>query len=135
MTWTYDATVRTDLNIVREKIGDTNSAAELLQNETISEKLTLFSDDTVLAAMACVRLILAKIARNHDRSAIGFSGSRSQATKHYQDLLGTLEDESNSGAGGTGGPETSIGGTSVEDKEDLESDTDYRESPFDWDDD
>lgn len=119
MTFTFSSTdLSTDLAKVRVRIGDTKSAAMLLTDEEINAALTASS--TVLAAtVACVKLILAAIARDVDANAGGISTSRSQKTTHYRDLLRDLEAEMRAGAS------PYLGGVSKAEKTSRESNTDF----------
>lgn len=121
MTFTWDATdLSTDLAKVRATIGDTNSNDQLLSDEHITAWLTFYDDDVLLASRRCVRDIIAKLARDFDRSAAGFSGSRSQKINHYKLLLEELEGE-------TGGlAEMFVGGLSKDTEESFDEDEDYK---------
>lgn len=117
MTWTYDETVRTDLNRVREKIGDTDESNQLLADEVLDEFL---DGSTVLdASIEAVERIIAKLARQVSRNAIGISTERDQVTQHYRDLLAQLKAE-------RGGFATVYaGGLSIAEKDSIESNTDF----------
>lgn len=125
MTFTYSSSsIATDLAKVRLTIGDTDSNSPLLTDEEINYFLGE-KDDIVLAACDCVRAIIAKLARDVDRSNLGMSASRSQKQQHYQDLLGRLEAQAMSAGG-----ELFVGGTSLAEKESLEEDDDFEGSAF-----
>lgn len=92
MTFTYSSTdLSTALAKVRLRIGDTDANRPELTDEEVQVYLDRHSDDDLLAAIDCIKLILARYARKPDRSAGGLSGSRSQITQHYRDLLKDLE--------------------------------------------
>jgi hypothetical protein len=127
MTWTFDATsVSTDLAKVRLLIGDTNSASQLLTDEIINVYLSA-KDSVRLAAIDCVQTILAKIAVDVDSNAMGMSGSRSQKTSQYRDLLRDLQAMSNTEA------EVYAGGTSIADADADADDDDLIQPLFDRD--
>jgi hypothetical protein len=118
MTWTFDATdVSTDLAKVRQAIGDVETNAQLLSDEQINGQLTLYPS-ILDASIACVDLILAKLARDVDRSAVGFSGQRSQVLQHYRDLRVELSNRRSAGL------ECTHTGKSITGKQTLTSDTD-----------
>lgn len=95
MTFTYSiANLTTPLAQVRLRIGDTDSNLQLLQDEEISVALATHANAVLPAAIACVRLILARLARDVDTSHAGVSAQRDQKTQHYRDLLQMLLDES-----------------------------------------
>ena len=124
MTWTYSSTsLSTDLAKVRLKIGDTNTNNQLLSDEEIQVSLDEYSD-TKLASIGCIRAILAKLARDIDRSNLGMSAQRSQQIQHYKDLLAELSSESGLYA------EPFFGGGSLDEKDSLESDSDYTGNVF-----
>jgi hypothetical protein len=119
VTWTYDPSdLSDDVSQVRVRIGDTNTHDKLLSDEELQH----FIDDrgtVLLASVSAVRAIIAKLARNIDRSNIGMSAQRSQSIQHYRDLLRELERESGAH---TGAPR--VGGISKSDKATAESDSD-----------
>jgi len=93
VTFTYsDTDLTTDLAKVRLRIGDTDSDDPLLTDEEIQVSLDATSTNAG-ASVACVKRILALLARDIDRNGTRFSGSRSQKTQHYRDLLAELQDE------------------------------------------
>lgn len=124
MTFSYNTNLAEDRDWVRFKTGDTNEAAALLSDEEIGALLTTYADVTLTSAYA-VEAILAKLARDVDRSNLGMSGTRSQKTQHYQDLLKTLRAQ----AGLSG--EVFAGGQSIADKDDNAADTDLTQPMFD----
>jgi len=121
MTFTWSATdLSTNLAKVRATIGDTNSDNQLLSDEHINAWLTYYSDDVIKAATRCVRDIIAQLARDFDRSATGFSGSRSQKINHYKMLLEELQRDSGLLA------EMFVGGLSKDTEESFNDDEDYK---------
>jgi len=123
MTWTFSDSIATDKDKVRLKIGDTDTNDQLLSDETI-EALLAIRDDVVLCAIDACRAILAKLAREIDRSAAGMSGSRSQKTQHYKDILANLTKESG------GETRVKVGGISKSDNDTLRDDSDFEEPAF-----
>ena len=123
MSWSFDASLSTDLDKVRLYTGDTNTNSQLLANETIQSFLTA-GDSVINASIKCCRFIIAKLARDYDRSNVGMSASRSQQIQHYRDLIVELTTMSGSTAA------CSFGGLSYDDAEDIENDTDYKAPLF-----
>jgi hypothetical protein len=137
VTWTYSVTSRTARNQVRERIGDVLTNDQMVADEIIDERLTARSNDTLVTAIDCVRIILARIARDVDRSGASISGSRDQKTQHYREVLERLEKEA--GLGGSPGytagvpsfiPGVYLSGMSESQAEDLEDDTDFTGASF-----
>lgn len=92
MTFTYDSSdLSTALAQVRVRIGDTDSDRTLLSDQEIQAMLTVHAQAILPTACTCIRLILAKIARDVDTSHAGVNANRDQKTQHYQDLLESLE--------------------------------------------
>ena len=126
MTWSYDPTEATDGDEVRGRVGDTNESDQLLSDELIAK---LLDGGSVLAAsIEAVKRILAKVARDVDRNAVGISTSRSQVTQHYRDILSDLRRELSSGS--SGGPEPYVGGVSISEGESTRDNSDYRGTTF-----
>lgn len=123
MAWDFDATLATDKDRVRLKIGDINSADELLQNETIQAILDQ-GKSVVGTSIECINAIIALLSRDTDRSNVGMSTTRSQKIAHYEILLKNLKAENALGAA------PKFGGTSDSEKDTLEDDADFRSSPF-----
>lgn len=92
MTLTYDPAEAADRDRVRGKIGDTDSTRELLDDDTVDAVLVLYPS-VIAAALECSKRIIAKVARDVDRNAIGMSASRSQVVQHYKDLIAMLQSE------------------------------------------
>lgn len=121
MTWTWnESNLSTNLAKVRATIGDTNTDDRLLSDEHINEWLDKYSDDVILASARCVRDIIAKLSRQFDRTAVAFSGSRSQMVNHYRDLYADLVAER------AGIAEMFVGGLSVDAEASMDSDGDYK---------
>lgn len=89
MTFTYLGTLKTDLDKVRSRIGDTDSEDALLTDEEINGVLAEVPDVSQ-AAVECCELILAELARRVNRSAAGISSSASAKYDQYERLLKTL---------------------------------------------
>ena len=123
MTFTWDPTAlaTSELQQVRLTIGDRDSGKPLLTDEEINFRLDQYSDGVLPASIRCVQDILAKLARDVDRSNVGMSSTRSQQTTHYRDLLKELKAE-NSTLG-----EMYVGGTSDSAEDAINSSTDYRQ--------
>lgn len=124
MTWTYDATATTTLAKVRRRIGDTNTNSQLLADEEIADFLDEAGDDIYSTAVACVDAILAKLARDVDRSNLGMSATRSQQEQHYKDLRELLVQRRDAGA------TPSLTGVSVSEAEDEVLDDDFIQPGF-----
>jgi hypothetical protein len=123
MTWTFSDSIATDKDIVRLKVGDTDTNDQLLSDETIDALLAI-RPDVVLCAIDACRAILAKLARDIDRSAAGMSGSRSQKTQHYKDILSSLVKESG------GETRVKVGGISKSENDTLRDNSDFEEPTF-----
>lgn len=124
MTWSFDDTLSTTRDITRLTIGDINTSDQLLSNEIVAYYLALYSDDTTQAAIACVKAILAKLARDVDRSTTGPTTTRSQKTTHYRDLLKDLQ------AQAYGAVECFVGGVSVTIGDANAADSDFSQPAF-----
>ena len=121
MTFTWDPTdLSTELAKVRATIGDTNGDDELLTDEHINAWLAYYASDVMKASVRCVRDIIAKLSRDFDRSAVGFSGSRSQKINHYKMLLDELQAETGMLA------EMFVGGLSKDTEQSFDTDEDYK---------
>lgn len=130
MTFTYALSDLTSADtttknraLVRLRIGDTDSDAQLLQDEEIAAVLAVTTAIPV-AALQCCRLVLARLARDIDASGAGMNVSRSQKTQHYRDLISELEDEIRLGA------QAYLGGTSIARETAIEADTDFKRPAF-----
>lgn len=99
MAFTYASSdLSTALALVRLRIGDTDSDRPLLDDAEIQAMLGAHAQAVIPAACACIRLILARIARDVDTSHAGVNAQRDQKTQHYRDLLESLEAENVRGA-------------------------------------
>lgn len=124
MAFTYLAAESSDLHKVRGRIGDTDSADALLDDDTITTILTEYTS-VLAAAVECCRRILAKLSRQVDRSGVGLSSERSQVIVHYERVLANLRRESAASS-----TEMFVGGTTISEKTTLEADSDFRARPF-----
>lgn len=124
MSWSFDDSLSTNRDKVRLKIGDINTADQILSNETIDALLTEHGSDVELSAISCCRAIIAKYNRALDRNAAGMSANRSIIVDNYRALLSELlkANRGNSGA-------RYSGSFSRDRKETIESDPDFIE-PF-----
>jgi hypothetical protein len=119
MTWTYSSTsLSTDLAKIRLRIGDTNSAWQLLTDEEIAVATDL-ETNLDLAAARCCEFILGKLARDNDDSKLGISVTRSQLTTHYKELRDSLM------LRGSKGVEVFWGGGSIAERETIAEDEDF----------
>jgi hypothetical protein len=119
VSFTYSSSsISTDLAKVRLTIGDTDRDQALLSDEEINYYLARKASVT-LAAIDCVKAILAKMARDVDRNNLGMSATRSQKTQHYRDLLKDLQAESMTVG------EVFVGGVSEAERESIEEDEDF----------
>ncbi len=117
MTWTFNATsITTDLAKVRSRCGDVNTNDQLLTDEQINAILSDNPDLDEAAAISCEEII-AKLARDVDRSNLGMSASRSQKIQHFTDVADRLR--------GRAVAKVSFGGASDSDKDTIESDADF----------
>jgi hypothetical protein len=124
MSWSYSDNLSTDRDKLRFRIGDVDSTDPLLTNELLDSLLATRGDPT-LAAINAVEGILAKFAREVDRSALGLGGARSQKSQFYRELLKELRAEAARGSTGV-----FFGGASIAAKEALLSDSDKPVTPF-----
>lgn len=124
MTWTYSTALTLDRDKVRIRVGDTNTNDQLLSDEEIAALLTAFSSDITLTVIGCIRIIIAKLARDYDRSNLGMSAQRSQKVQHYKDLLAEYMGSGPEGLGTKA--EMFVGGLSKADEESFDDDSDYK---------
>jgi hypothetical protein len=133
MSFTFDpaASTQTDLHKVRQRIGDVVSTDALLTDEQINA-LVASAGSWLEAARDCVNLILAKIAREVSRSAVGLSGQRDQQWQHYIDLRDGIVDElaSGSSASATVAYPVLVGPNEKSKKDSMRLDTDYEAPRF-----
>lgn len=90
MTWTYDPGLPTDRDWVRLKIGDTDTADQILSDEEIDALLEDASSKE-WAARDAVDAILSRFARSVDRSMGDLSVSLSSKFDHFEKLAVKLE--------------------------------------------
>jgi len=119
MAFTWIGDLSTNLDKVRHIIGDIVSTDPLLTDEQINFELNENGSDIYLSAACCIDRILAKLAREMDRSGAKFSATRSQKFQHYRDLRAQLDTK----AGLGDGPSFDI--ASKSDAESIESNTDF----------
>lgn len=126
MTWTFDATdLSTNLAKVRQTIGDTVTARQLLTDEQIDFRLDQYDDDIDKASIRCIMDILALLTQsNFDRSNVGMSASRSQLITNYQEVLKQLRSESSSLA------QAFVGGLSSSTESGFDDSDDYKGPDF-----
>jgi len=124
MAWTYNEAQTADRDILRFRIGDTNTNKQLLSDGELDAILGR-KTGVIPAALEAVDAILAQVARDIDRNAAGVSATRSQMFEHYTTLRGTLQDEMRTEA------EAFTGGLSRDDKDSFENDTDFVAPSFD----
>jgi hypothetical protein len=125
VTWTYNPeSLGTDLAKVRNLIGDTNTNDKLLTDEEIAVYQALETNLFSVAALCC-DAIIAKLARDIDRSNLGMSAQRSQKIQHYQDMRDRYLAKAASGAGGV-----FFGGADVSENAKIDSDPDATKPEF-----
>ena len=123
MTFSYDPDQTTTRDIVRFRIGDTDSNRELLSNEELNAIIARKAA-VLPASVEAVEAILALIARDIDRNAAGVSSSRSQMTTHYEALRGKLVREMMTES------EMFVGGLSKSAKAGFEDDSNFVKPSF-----
>lgn len=128
MTWTYSNALTTTKDKVRFRVGDTNIDKPLLDDEEIASMLSLFGDDVRLATVACIKAIIAKLARDYDRSNLGMSAQRSQQIQHYRDLLTEYQGTGIDSAAGVA--EMFVGGLSKATEDSFDDDPDAKTTEF-----
>ena len=99
MSFSYSASLGTTRDVVRAKIGDTDSDRALLTNEAIDKLLTDNNQSIPRTCIDAVRIILATFTRNIDRSMSGLSSSVAHVTTHYRALLEDLTKEAATNTG------------------------------------
>jgi len=126
MAFTYSSGEASALHQVRGIVGDTAEAGHFIEDETIAAILTANADAVGVSSVEVCRRILAKIAKDVDRShPDGISTSRTQRSQQYRDLLRELEDRY-----GHGAPGMFVGGGSVAESETFTSDSDNVQPGF-----
>lgn len=124
MSWSYNIDLSTDVDKVRVRIGDTNANNQLLSNEEITALLSAFGSDIIQTVIGSIRAIIAKLARDYDRSNVGMSVQRSQQVQHYKDLLEQFTGSGIEGINTRAG--MFVGGLSQSTEESFDDDTDYK---------
>lgn len=124
MAWTYDPDLTSDRDKVRLYIGDIDTNAQLLTDAAVDNALAEHSN-LYRAAVECVDYILAKIARDIDRSGVGPNATRDQKTQHYRDLRVDLLNRAK-----TSGVRPYATGFDESLRETYTSDADITQSPF-----
>jgi hypothetical protein len=117
VAFTYDIT--TTVGKIRFAIGDTVSSGALLTDAEIEY---CYAEQPSIrgAAIMALRGVLAHFKTEMDRSANGFSSSRTQRFQQVKDLLDTLLNDSPASS-------ATFTGASVSRAESLETDEDYIE--------
>jgi len=122
MTWKYDITALSTSakDQVRLLIGDVIQTDQQLQDEEIALALFLRKNNVYYASAECCQMISSRMARKWDTSTQSSRQSLSQLTKNYASLK--REFEAKGALSGSGTPY--MGGISVTDKSNVETDTD-----------
>lgn len=107
MTWTYTSNPTTEArDEVRLLVGDTDATAPLVQDEEIGYALLLHPRvagvPAYRAAIHVVDAIVAKLARNMDRTLGPISQQASQQWEHYRQLAEDLRTAYTTGGLGKG---------------------------------
>ena len=123
MAFTFDPALSTDRDKVRFKIGDVDSGAPLLQDETV-DALLVINAGVLETSIAAVKAILAKLSRDADKTALGITSNLSQKSAQYRAVLRDLEAEAEDC------PTIYFGGASRSETLDLESDPDFVRPAF-----
>lgn len=91
MTFSFDATLSNDTDLVRFHIGDTDEDGYFLEDETIAYWVA--QGDAESATIACIRYILSQLSRpNFSLDWLTVSGM-ADAKKGYEELLREKERE------------------------------------------
>ena len=135
MTWSFDDTSTSNLNVVRAYFGDVSSNFPILSDEqvnnAISKQNATIEAGLLFAASTCAEMCAAKFAIKVDHSGEGLTASRSQLFTHFTDLCDKLKEKAEAliatggGASKTEGPSPLVGGVSTSDNDDMEADTDF----------
>lgn len=94
MAATFDPTLSSKKDEVRDLIGDTDTDNVFLEDERIEAYLTLENDNVLDAAVRACRAIVAQLAREVNYQASTLRQDAAQAYQHYQSLLDELEAKS-----------------------------------------
>jgi hypothetical protein len=124
MSWSYSDALTTDRDKLRFRIGDVDTNDQLLSDELLDALLDARASP-ILAAIDAVEGILAKFAREIDRSALGLGGPRSQKTQFYRDLLKELRAQA-----ARGDTDVFFGGGSISQRDSNLDDSDLPRTPF-----
>jgi hypothetical protein len=130
MTWTYTTSLATLRDKVRFLIGDTNTADQQLSDEEIAGVASMLSTSTdqYRVAIACVRGLISKYARQVNTSNGALSLSAGDRAAHYEALLTQLQRQrSDAGALAVRGY---VGGVSRDDNDTLDADTSSEQPQF-----
>ena len=127
MTWSYTSPDNSDSDMVRFRIGDTDTTDQLLSNEEIAAILAVQSD-TTLAAAQCAEALAAKYAR---KASFGNMSLRvgAERFKQFKGLAATLRSQSSADALAKGAAIT-VGGRLISEREALASDTSVVQPAF-----
>lgn len=123
MSWTYSGDPgKSDRDLIRFKIGDTNKDDPQLSNEEI--KYLVETHGVGLAPYQAVKKLFSKYSRLIDESVGGVKYSYSQRLDHYTELMAQLKYDSDIIASPV------IGGLSISGKESVEEDDDRVKPKF-----
>jgi hypothetical protein len=146
-TWSYSENPnQTNRDKVRFLIGDTDTDDQLVFNEEIAAVLSDYgltagtaptTDDTknlLLASADIADALALKFARQVDTKNMSLSISKSQRAKAFKDCAKQLRGRAGVTVNANGNSavlaEFFVGGLSVDDKQSIESDSDYIEPAF-----
>jgi hypothetical protein len=127
MAWTYDPSVRSNRNRVRERVGDTEVSDRLVSDEAIDEALADHPAVTRAAAQVA-RLVLARLMRAEDRVVDGVSVTRARIDA-MERLIERLDAEA---GGNTPRALMRAGGTSIATEDRYLNDPDYEPVSAGW---
>lgn len=91
MSWTYDPTLATPLDVVRFEIQDTESTDPLFSNEEITATLTANASGIPQTVLVLVKKLMMRFARLVDTTVGRVSESNNQRYLAYKDLAYRLE--------------------------------------------
>lgn len=126
MTFTYTLGATTDLNRVREMLGDVDSTDPLLADEVIAPVI-VNNPMLTRAAAACCTLIMGRLARRAVDKRMGATSlSNSQLMENYVALRAQLlADGGDETPGGQPNLSPIAGGISIAENQRIEGDTDF----------
>lgn len=81
------------LDRIRERIGDTDTADELLGDDEINSQIARWPGNETIAAANCADQIAAKFARGYNVVTDGTQMNRSERVNHYTELAARLRAE------------------------------------------